>query len=166
MKTVNTASHSNERKDCTKKFKYHLTTSIIDKEAAVHAVKSLNLNHLSDKGVVWGNTSVLESLFPESEKKPQCGQVFSHTDSLSRHKVIHSGEMLHQCHQCSQFFSLADSLKQHMFAHGVEKTNKCEKCMQSYKRPHELRKHIKTEVVRKVHMCAIYVTLYSFSLNC
>ena len=152
MKTIDKRSHDNEKKDYKTIFKYHLSTSIIDKEAALDAVKSVNLYHLANEAVFRGKTSVLKSMLPESEKKTlcgQCGKVFAHADSLSRHKIVHSGDKLHQCDQFSQSFSPLDSLKQHMFAHGVEKPHKCEQSMQSYKRPHELSKHIESGNCKK-----------------
>ena len=63
MKTIDKRSHDNEKKDYKTIFKYHLSTSIIDKEAALDAVKSVNLYHLANEAVFRGKTFVLKSIY-------------------------------------------------------------------------------------------------------
>ena len=74
MKTVHKTCNNNKRQACQTNFKSPWRTLIINKEAAIAAVKSINI---VKKVVVMKNILVLNSILTEIEQKTQCRLIFN-----------------------------------------------------------------------------------------
>ncbi|XP_006869126.1 PREDICTED: zinc finger protein 420-like [Chrysochloris asiatica] len=76
----------------------------------------------------------------------ECGKVFTHASSLSKHLLTHTEERAFECKHCGKAFRLASNLTRHIRTHTGERPYKCKECHTAFRRASLLTKHI-----RRIH---------------
>ena len=85
----------------------------------------------------------------------QCLKTFTSRQRLSRHRLSHSGEMIHKCAQCNKLFGHASNLKKHLHIHTGEKPHKCTQCNFSANQFSNLERHKRTHSGEKPQRCTM-----------
>jgi len=84
-----------------------------------------------------------------------CQKVLSSKGTLSKHKLLHSGEKPHQCHLCPAQFIQRRSLTCHvMQKHSLERPYKCKICNKGFVYSFYLEEHMAYHSGEKKHQCS------------
>ena len=73
-----------------------------------------------------------------------CHKRFSHSSSLSRHRLTHFESKRFTCETCGKSFTQGSSLKTHQFIHSGEKPFKCKECDKRFNSNSNLKAHLLT----------------------
>ncbi|XP_058462003.1 zinc finger protein 891-like [Malaya genurostris] len=85
--------------------------------------------------------------FSTDEKKQNrcetCNKTFSQSQTLNRHRKIHSkdSQSRKSCNLCNRSFLRSDDLRRHMRIHTNERPYVCNLCSKAYKQSNELKEH-------------------------
>jgi len=82
-----------------------------------------------------------------------CDKVLASAQSLSHHRVLHTGLDLYRCDECEKGFPTVQSLRQHKFTHGGLKPLKCEFCEQRFVNSGHLSNHVRIHTGDRPYKC-------------
>uniref|UniRef100_A0A3P8UZK8 Zinc finger protein OZF-like n=2 Tax=Cynoglossus semilaevis TaxID=244447 RepID=A0A3P8UZK8_CYNSE len=159
-----------ERLETTEFLKDHLQqcheSHSIDEHMTTQSDRTLQKCNLCEAAFVSkmsleNHQKIHEGLKPQEELKKKkmhmcgvCGKSLSDYRSLSRHKMIHSGERPHRCEVCGRSFKLAGTLRQHEKIHmDRERSYLCDVCCKMFLTSKQLQIHMRTHTDEKPYSC-------------
>ena len=95
----------------------------------------------------------------------QCSKLFSTSESLVRHKRIHTNEKPYSCDQCNKSFRESGKLVVHKRIHTGDNPNSCTLCSKSFNYPSTLAEHMRTHTGEKPYSCDQCDKSFSTSRN-
>ena len=84
-----------------------------------------------------------------------CHQMFTHSSSLARHTLIHSGIKRYTCTTCNKSFAQPGHLDIHRRTHTGEKPYKCEICSKAFVDSTHLARHRRVHDDEKCYPCDV-----------
>lgn len=81
-----------------------------------------------------------------------CNKRFRAKSTLTRHRLIHTGERNFSCEICNKSFVQVSHLNNHYAVHDIgKKSFACSKCNKSFYRKEGLQRHLRTHLMRRHH---------------
>ncbi|XP_066471490.1 zinc finger and SCAN domain-containing protein 12-like [Tiliqua scincoides] len=78
-----------------------------------------------------------------------------HSDSLTKHEIIHTVENPHTCPDCGKSFSWRSNLLRHQNIHTGEKPHKCPECGKRFRYMTDVRRHETVHTGKKPYQCPV-----------